>query len=552
MHADVVLTGGRVFAGHATDAPVRHAIAVRDGLIVAVGAPDDIAGLIGPRTETVDTTGMLVVPGFHDAHVHPVQAGVELLQCDLTGAADAADCLRRVAAYAAANPHERWIVGAGWSMEFFPGGTPTAAALDAVVADRPVVLSNRDHHGAWVNSRALELAGISAATTDPPGGRIERDEHGAPTGTLHEGAVDLLDPVRPAVAPELLRRGLLRAERELLSLGITSWQDALIGNGLGMPDAYETYLSTPLTARVVGALWWDRDAGLGQLPGLLERRDRVAATADPERLRMDVVKIMVDGVAENFTAALSSPYLDRHGHPTDNRGISFFAPDDLSAFATAIDAAGFGIHFHALGDRAVTEALDAVAAARAANGPGAPDGHPRRHQLAHLQIVGERDVPRFAELGAVANLQPLWACHEPQLDELTLPFLESGLIPRHYPFGDLARAGTRLAAGSDWPVSSADPLAGIRVAVTRVEAGSDAPPLGPEQALGMATAFAAYTSGGAWVNGREGSTGRITDGFRADLAVIDDDPFAAVPEALDGMHIASTWVDGARVYDRQA
>lgn len=552
MHADVVLTGGRIFGGLATDRPVPRAVAVRGGMIVAVGAPDAVAGLIGPGTEVVDTAGMLVVPGFHDAHVHPVQAGVELLQCDLTGTADAAECLDRIAAYAAAHPDERWIVGAGWSMEFFPGGTPTASALDAVVADRPVVLSNRDHHGAWVNSRALELAGITSATPDPPGGRIERDEHGAPTGTLHEGAVNLLDHVRPAVSAELLRRGLLRAERELLALGITGWQDALIGAGLGMPDAYDTYLTTPLTARVTGALWWDRDAGLAQLPALIERRDRVAREADPARLRMDVVKIMVDGVAENFTAAISSPYLDGHGHPTSNRGISFFPPADLAAYVTAIDAAGFAIHFHALGDRAVTEALDAVAAARAADGPAASDGRHRAHQLAHLQLVDEADVPRFAQLGAVANLQPLWACHEPQLDELTLPFLEPRLIPRHYPFGDLMRAGARLAAGSDWPVSSADPLAGIRVAVTRVVAGSDAPPLGPEQALDLATAFAAYTSGGAVASGRGDSTGRIAEGFRADLAVIDGDPFASPPEALDGLHIASTWVDGLRVYDRQA
>ena len=550
MQADLVLTGGRVFAGLATDAPAEHAVAVLDGVIVAVGAPDEVAGLIAPGTEVVDTTGMLVVPGFHDAHVHPVQAGVELLQCDLTGAADAADCLRRVAAYATAYPDEPWIVGAGWSMEFFPGGTPTAAALDAVVADRPVVLSNRDHHGAWANSRALDLAGITAATPDPAGGRIERDEHGAPTGTLHEGAVNLLDRVRPAIPADLLRRGLLRAERELLALGITSWQDALVGDGLGMPDGYDTYVSTPLTARVVGALWWDRHAGLDQLPGLIERRDGV--TADPAKLRMDVVKIMVDGVAENFTAAISSPYLDGHGHPTGNSGISFFPPDDLAAFVTAIDAAGFGIHFHALGDRAVTEALDAVAAARAANGPAASGGRRRRHQLAHLQLVAEADVPRFAALGAVANMQPLWACHEPQLDELTLPFLDPALAARHYPFGDLVRAGARVAAGSDWPVSSPDPLAGIRVAVTRVEADSDAPPLGPEQALDLATALAAYTSGGAWVNDRETATGRIAEGFRADLAVIDGDPFPGPPEALDELHISSTWVDGVRVYDRQA
>lgn len=542
--ADVVFRGGRVFAGLATDLPVTADVAIRDGVIVAVGDPDAVAGLAGPGTTAIDASGLVIVPGFHDSHVHPVQAGVEMLQCDLTAATDADDCLRRIRDYAAATSDE-WIVGAGWSMEFFPGGTPTAAALDAVVPDRPVVLSNRDHHGAWVNSRALELAGITASTADPPDGRIERDASGAPTGTLHEGAVNLLDAVRPAITPDLMRRGLLRAEQELLGFGITGWQDALVGEGLGLPDSFDTYLSTPLRARVVGALWWERDGGLGQLPRLIERRRRVAAEADSARLRMDVVKIMVDGVAENFTAAISSPYLDGHGHATDNSGLSFFDPADLREYVTVLDAAGFGVHFHALGDGAVTEALDALAAARAANGPGI-----RRHQLAHLQLVAEADVPRFAALGAVANLQQLWACHEPQLDELTLPFLEPELVARHYPFGELARAGARLTAGSDWPVSSPDPLAGIRIGVTRVEPGSDAPPLGgPEQRLTMAQAFAAYTSGGAWVDDRETLVGRVAEGFRADLAVLDGDPFAGEPEALDGSSVVSTWIDGTRVHE---
>jgi predicted amidohydrolase YtcJ len=254
---------------------------------------------------------------------------------------------------------------------------------------------------------------------------------------------------------------------------------------------------------------------------------------------------MVDGVAENFTAAISSPYLDGHGHPTGNSGLSFFDPADLREYATALDAAGFGIHFHALGDRAVTEALDALDAARRANGPGI-----RRHQLAHLQLVARPDVPRFAALGAVANLQPLWACHEPQLDELTLPFLEPVLVARHYPFGELARAGARLTAGSDWPVSSPDPLAGIRIGVTRVEPGSEAPPLGgPDQRLTMAEAFAAYTSGGAWVDDRETLVGRVAEGFRADLALLDGDPFAGEPESLDDIRVVSTWIDGARVHE---
>jgi len=551
--ADVLFVGGTVFtSGWERSRPLD--IAVRDGAIVAVAERDALAELTGPATRVVDLTGRMLLPGFQDSHVHPVQAGVELLQCDLSGAANADDCLRIIAEYAAAHPNEPWILGAGWSMEFFPGGTPTREALDRVVPDRPVALSNRDHHGMWVNTRALELAGITDRTPDPADGRIERDAAGAASGTLHEGAVGLLAHVKPTIDDGLAYRGLLRAQRELLALGITSWHDAMVGTGLGMPDAYDVYLRAvaegSLQARVTGALWWERDRGLEQLPGLIARRDQVAGNADAGRLRMDVVKIMVDGVAENFTAAISSDYLDASGEPSGNRGLSFIDPAALREFVTALDAAGFAVHFHALGDRAVTEALDALDASRNSNGAVPASLGASRHQLAHLQLVGAADVPRFAALGAVANIQPLWACHEPQLDELTLPFLEPGLAARHYPFGELHRAGARFAAGSDWPVSSADPLAGIRVAVTRVEAGSDEPPLGGlEQALPLAVAFAAYTSGGALVNGRD-DTGRIAHGFRADLVVLDRDPFDAPPEALDDTHVESTWIDGVPLFTR--
>lgn len=553
--ADTVFTGGTVFTS-AWERSRPRDVAVRAGTIVAVAEPGALADMTGPVTEIVDLSGRMLLPGFQDSHVHPVQAGVELLQCDLSGAVDGEDCLRIIAAYADAHPDEPWILGAGWSMEFFPGGTPTREALDRVVADRPVALSNRDHHGTWVNTRALELAGITDRTPDPADGRIERDAAGAASGTLHEGAVELLARVKPAIDDNLAYRGLLRAQQELLALGITSWQDAMVGTGLGMPDAFDVYLRAAadgaLRARVTGALWWERDRGLEQLPHLVARREQVARSADPARLRMDVVKIMVDGVAENFTAAISSQYLDAEGAPSGNRGLSFIDPAALREYVTALDAAGFAVHFHALGDRAVTEALDALEAARTANRAAGPDSAASRHQLAHLQLVASADVSRFAALDTVANLQPLWACHEPQLDELTLPFLEPALAARHYPFGELHRAGARFAAGSDWPVSSADPLAGIRVAVTRVEAGSAEPPLGgPEQALPLAVAFAAYTSGGAAVNGRDG-TGAVEPGFRADLVVLDRDPFDGPPEALDDTHVLSTWIDGERVSTRDS
>jgi predicted amidohydrolase YtcJ len=257
---------------------------------------------------------------------------------------------------------------------------------------------------------------------------------------------------------------------------------------------------------------------------------------------------MVDGVAENHTAAMLTPYHDGHGHPTDNSGLSFIDPQSLKQYVTALDAAGLQVHFHALGDRAVREALDALEAARAAN--GVTDG---RHHLAHLQVVDAADVPRFAELDATANMQALWATHEDQMDELTLPFLREGAEERHYPFGDFVRAGVRLCAGSDWPVSSADPIAAIHIAVNRTVPGSDAPPLaGEEQKLDLATAFAAYTSGTARINHRDHDTGRIRPGFLANLAVISPNPFEFAPGDIHSATVQSTWIDGEPVYVRSA
>ncbi|MEU7908775.1 amidohydrolase [Actinoplanes sp. NPDC049118] len=534
--ADLLFTGGPVLAaGRAT------ALAVRGGRILAVGGPE-VTALAGPRTEVVELRGRLLLPGFQDAHVHAVMGGLELGQCDLTGTTDVGDYLDRVGAYAAANPGAAWIVGSGWSMESFPGGTPARGLLDRVVADRPVFLTNRDHHGAWVNSRALALAGIDAGTADPADGRIDREPGGGPSGGLQEGAMSLVAGLLPPVTPADRLAGLLRAQRLLHSLGVTAWQDAMLCAGNGYPDISDAYLTAAgdgsLISSVAGALWWDRDRDAAQIPELVEKRERFTVG----RLRSGTVKFMLDGVAENFTAAMTVPYTDAHGHPTTNRGLSFVDPAALPGYVTALDALGFQVHFHALGDRAVRDALDAVAAARTANG-----FRDTRPHLAHLQVVHPDDVPRFRALGATANLQPLWAAHEPQMDDLTLPFLEPGPAGWQYPFGDLERAGATLAAGSDWPVSSPDPLLGIHVAVNRAHLGGGLPPFLPGQRLTLGTALAAYTAGSAHVNHRD-DTGHLRPGYRADLVVLDRDPFDGPPERIGESTVALTYIDGARVH----
>ena len=536
-YADLVFTNGPVFTGSRR---VTAAVAVRDGRILSVGG--DVTDLAGPATEVVDLHGRLLLPGFQDAHVHAVMGGVELSQCDLTGTVDRDEYQRRIRDYADRHPDAEWIVGGGWAMESFDRGVPDRRLLDAVVGDRPVYLLNRDHHSAWVNSLALELAGVTATTADPADGRIDRAPDGSPVGGLQEGAMALVSAIVPQTTPAERLAGLLRAQRLLHSLGITAWQDAMICATNGYPDVSDAYLEAArtgaLTATVVGALWWDRDRGAAQIPDLVARRERFSVG----RLRCGSVKLMLDGIAENFTAAMTVSYRDACGCATGNTGLSFIDPAALPGYVTALDALGFQTHFHALGDRAVRDALDAVEAARAAN--GRLDTRPH---LAHLQVVHPRDVPRFAALGASANMQPLWAAHQPQMDTLTLPFLDPELAGRQYPFGDLHRAGAHLAAGSDWPVSSPDPIQGSHVAVNRVHPGDDAEPFLPAQRLELGAALAAYTAGSAYVNHLD-DTGRVRAGYRADLVVLDRDPFAGPAEAIGATNVALTYVEGQPVH----
>jgi predicted amidohydrolase YtcJ len=332
------------------------------------------------------------------------------------------------------------------------------------------------------------------------------------------------------------------------SLGVTAWQDALLGEHANLTDPTDAYLATAgdgrLTARVVGSLWWDRARGTEQIDELVARR----AAGTRGRLRCTTVKIMQDGVAENGTAALLGPYLDGCGCASDNSGISFVPPLDLQKYVTELDARGFQVHFHALGDRAVREALDAVEAARRAN--GRTDTRPH---LAHLQVVHPDDIGRFRELGATANMQALWAAHEPQMDELTIPFLGPERSAWQYPFGDLQRAGATLAAGSDWPVSSPDPIEAIHVAVNRVlpDAAPGTPVFLPEQRIGLDAALTAYTAGSAYVNHLDDVTGSITAGRLADLVVLDRDPFAAPTEEIGATRVLETFVGGERVHAAQ-
>ena len=542
---DLLFCHGSIFDGRRF-LPPGTCVRVSGGRIITVGS----AGPAG-SADVVDLQGGTLVPGFIDAHAHPLFAGVQLRHCDLREAPTASGYVELVAAYSRDHPDEEWITGGGWSLDAFPGGLPDRHALDAVVSDRPVFLPNRDGHGTWVNSRALELAGIDRSTPDPHDGRIERDAAGDPTGMLQEGAAQLVSRLLPPATENDWDQALQAAQSRLLSLGITGWQDAIVGRDHGSQgaDPLNAYLRAvragTLLANVVGALWWDRNRGLEQLPELIWRREQ----GDAGRFRATSVKMMLDGIAESHTAAMLEPYLDGGGCATEHSGLDFIDPAELPRFVTALDREGFQVHFHALGDRAVRHALDAVEAARRASG-----GQGGRHHLAHLQVIHPDDIPRFSQLSATANIQALWATHEPQMDDLTIPFLGERRSAWQYPFRSLQDAGSQLCAGSDWPVSSPNPLRGAHVAVNRslpADAGGHGrDPFLPQQRLDLAAILAAYTSGSARVNGLDAVTGSIREGLDADFAVIDADLSHIGNHEICRAAVTATWVRGQLVYQQ--
>lgn len=523
MFVDRIFTNAAVFGAESADT-----VAVQGGTIAGVGRGVD-RDMVRKRTEVTDLGGVSLLPGFIDAHAHPVAAGMAALRCDLSGLAHDRETYRAaIAEYAASHPGETVIAGAGWYGDAFPDGFPTRHDIDSVVADRPVILTSHDYHGAWVNTRALELAGITSSTAEPAGGRIIRDHCGEPTGMLLDRGGDAVNALIPEVTPDFMRRALLEAQRRLHSVGVTGWQDAAVGaEFFGLKDNFVTYVDADeageLTARVVGALWWDAERGAEQLGDLCGRRNRTGYS----RFIASMVKVMQDGICENCTAAMLAPYRAVAGHDI---GQSFIDPDELRKVTTLLAGEQFGIHMHAVGDRAVRECLDAL--------EYAITQHPQfdaRHQIAHLDVVDPQDIPRFGQLGVIANIQALWARRDTEIVERKLPLLGPERERWHFPFASIQRRGATLAMGSDWPVTDPNPLWAIHTAVHRTGTPADPhaigdgvfdTPLQPQEGITLRAAIHAYTAGSAYANHQD-RTGHIAEGMQADLVILDQDIFAA-------------------------
>ena len=536
--ADLALRNGAIYTVDGARSWA-ETVAIDDGRIVYVGTDAGAKDWIGPQTQVVDLKGRMVVPGFQDVHIHPISGGIEANGCDLNAATTVEEYLAIIKKYADEHPDEPWIKGGGWSMASFgPGALARKELIDAVVPDRPVILWSRDGHTTWVNSKALEVAGITKDTPDPADGRIDRDpKTGEPSGSLQEGASSLVADKAPPNSDQVRDDGLRYAVKMLNGYGITGIQDASVNE-----DDLKTYhrldAAGELTLHVVGSIWWEREPGLEQIEDI----KRLRSEYTKGRVDAGTVKIMQDGVLENYTGVVLEPY--RLKGKTDVRGIPMVEPELLKQAVTQLDADGFQVHFHAIGDGAVRQALDAVEAARTANGDL---GH--RHHISHIQLIHPDDQPRFRQLGVVANFQPLWAMADDYVNDLTLPFISKQAATYMYPIASMERIGAVVAFGSDWSVSSANPFEEMETAITRMEATS-APttPFMPDERIGLPEALAAFTINAAYTNRDERNTGSLEVGKLANLAVLDRNLFDIPATDISDTKVLLTLFEGKPVH----
>lgn len=543
--AELILANARVYTVDAAN-PWAQAVAIRDGRIVAVGSEADLAPWTGPDTRVVDLDGRLVMPAFGDAHVHPVFGGLSHSRCSLHAGESVEAYARIIAECVAETPGSGTVYGVGWSEGAFPPtGIPHKDVLDAISTDRALIFLSTGGHSLWLNSRALEIAGITRDTPDPVNGVIDRDPAtGEPIGGLQETAMALVHDQIPPPTQREVEDAIAYAARHFNRLGITAWHDAgvdvLADGSSPVLDAYRAVRDrgelTLHTSIALGshATQWQDEASLDLLPVLFD----ASARARADGLAADSVKLYLDGVIVQRTAAMLEPYEDSG----DERGHTQIPEPVLKEAVNRIDAHGMQVHVHAIGDRAVRLALDALEVAGARNGE---TGH--RHMISHLNVIDPDDQTRFGALGVTAVFQPLWACDEPYM-RLSIDRIGERRKSHIYPTNGILQSGGRVAYGADWPVASANPFEGLEVALTRIAPGvRDLEPLLPEQRVTLAEAVEAYTLNVARVLGIDGETGSIEEGKSADLIVVDRNIFDLSAHEVSKAQVLLTLFEGEAV-----
>jgi len=528
-----------------------QALVVHNGRIVRVGDNQEVETLIGPNTEVFDLHGKMVLPGFIDSHAHVSDTPNPEAEADLYNLSSKAEILSVVKQFADTHPQNEVIYGSGWQNEFFGPAGPIKEDLDAIISDRPVSLTSEDGHFAWVNSKTIELAGVSKASVNPPGGLIEKNpQTGEPSGTFRETARDLFQNVIPSFTVDQIKCCIRNFMQEAARIGITSVHDPLLVlpdadgqlNGFGglrnniqaFADMAREHL---LTVRIRGTVLTDPTAGVNQL-------ESIAAVCKQQHPNFQIagIKVFVDGVVEGGTAYLLEPY----AHLPESHGIPLWDPDALNDVITAADKAGLQVHIHVIGDAALRMSLDALEQAQMKNGK-----MDSRHLITHLHVVDRADIPRMAKLNVIGVPQPFWHVKGDYFRDIEARYLGYARAEKAYPMQSLARAGILLAAASDFPVQvPSPPLLGIQMGVTRCEPGETNPQeiLGPEERMTLADMLASFTINGAYANFLEQETGSIEAGKLADLVILEKNLFKIPETEIADVKVLVTMFEGKIIH----
>jgi predicted amidohydrolase YtcJ len=542
-HSDQVFKNGAVYTVN-PKRPWARTVAVRNGEIVCVGDDQDVKTLIGPRTQVIDLQGKMMLPGFHDVHVHLFDGGMQSLQCDLWDCQTADEVIDSIKTHIndQARGQQEWIQCVG--LQKTCTADLNCRLLDTWLPEQPLYIRTFDGHSCLVNTRALEIAGIDRDTSDPPGGRIERMPGSSqPNGYLHDFAARLITDAMPAPAMEQRVAGLQKGIAAAHRFGITSIIEPGVDDALAAPyHALSRRNALNLRVRAsISPINWQPGAFGEDIFEFVTTRERL------QRPGIDVesVKVYIDGVLENGSAVLLEPYSD----PNLRGGAPFYSQEDLNRYITWIDGQDLQVHLHAIGDGGVRMALDAFEAALKENGQ-----KDNRHHICHVQMIDPQDVPRFAALNVTANFQPLWAFPDPYVTDTGLSAVGPDRLEKFYVIGSVHHSGGRVACGSDWFVSSLNPLDAMAVGVRRQDPHlpEGAPQLNPGEAVDLATMIEGYTIHGAYLMHQEDLVGSIETGKRADLIVLDRNVFDVPAAEINQAKVLLTLFDGQAVYKSNA
>ncbi|HZG79799.1 MAG TPA: amidohydrolase [Brevibacillus sp.] len=529
--ADVILSSKFVFTG-LSEQPEPASIAVKDNKIVAIGSSEDMKPFTGKHTKIYRFQDELIMPGFHDFHLHIMQGAVALESVNLFAARSEEEAVEMIREFAACNPRHEWVIGFMWDAGYWnTQELPTRHSLDRILPDRPALMFHAEGHYAWVNSRALEIANITRGTENPPYGVIGKDENGEPDGILYEKAINAVVSrafdFSHAKKSELFANFLASAA----SLGITALHDL---HALKTIEAYEVFKEIEdrgeLTTRI--HLW-------PALNGNLDHVKQLRESYQSDKLRVSGLKQFIDGVITARTAYLLEPYADQ----PDTRGDTCFPPETIKKWVAEADKEGFSIRFHAIGDGAIRLALDAFEEAQQANGV-----RDSRHSIEHVEVIHPDDIHRFKELGVTASMQP----DHMAMSERGVYTDRIGMKREKHVFSirTLQQAGARLAFGTDFPIDVLNPLLQIYRAITRIDS-SGKTVWHPHECISLADALKAYTAGSAYGTFREHELGTLEAGKLADIVVLERNLFDIPVEDIPDTKVLLTIVDGNVVFDRE-